>query len=317
MVLSFTVLKAFDGKRLTDVLTGQERMSTRQKKNVRVYGKATRNGLPIRLIDPVFFGDKLVISDGNDPSAVGNDHHFSVLFEDDSYIAINKPSGLLTHPSVHSAESVLDSLGLSLRAVGRLDKVTSGVLLLAKDAHSHHVSVDVKARKLYLGFCHGHFQAKRVRLDAPIQRSNQQYIRRVVRPEGKRAVTRVLSLAHDSEKDVSLVAFRLDTGRTHQIRVHTLWNGNPLLGDWLYGLNQLEDVFPGKGLVRPERAMVAERLYTKEAFQADQLIARTALHAYALTFFHAKLKRYIRVSAPLSPDLMALYRALNLNAFQP
>lgn len=306
MELSFKVDAGYDGRRLGDVLTEQALMSTRQKKQIRLYGSALRNGRPHRLIDPVFAGDTVMVSDGASPGEVRPGHRFSVLFEDECFIAVDKPAGLLTHPSIRDDESVLDTLGPSLRAVGRLDKGTSGVLLLAKDAHSHYVASTMPSRKLYLGICHGIFQNKRVTLQGPIRRSNQQYIRRVVHETGKRAVTRALTIGYDASRNISLTAFRLDTGRTHQIRVHALWNGNPLVGDWLYGLNNLEDIFPGKGLVKEDRASYAASLYTEKAFQTDDLIGRAALHAFALTFFHPLTHRYQRVIAPLPADMKRL-----------
>ncbi|HHT44987.1 MAG TPA: RluA family pseudouridine synthase [Fastidiosipila sp.] len=314
MELSFKVKAVYDGRRLGDVLTEQELMSTRQKKQVRLYGSALRNGQPHRLIDPVYAGDEITVSDGESPGEVKSGHRFSVLYEDQYFIAVNKPAGLLTHPSIRDDESVLDTLGPSLRAVGRLDKGTSGVLLLAKDAHSHFVASTMPSRKLYLGICHGRFQEKRVTLEGPIRRSNQQYIRRVVHPTGKKARTRVLMLGYDETRHISLAAFRLETGRTHQIRVHTLWNGNPLVGDWLYGLQNLEDIFPGKGLVKEDRAAYAASLYTEKAFRTDDLIGRAALHAYALTFYHPLTHRYQRVVAPLPSDLKRLCGSISRDA---
>lgn len=313
---AFIVDQRFNGRRLGDVLSEQEFMSNRQKKQIRIYGSAMRNGAPLRLIDPVSQGDLILISDGEPRTEVCPDHRFPVLFEDDHFIAVNKPAGLLTHPSIRDEESVLDTLGPSLRAVGRLDKGTSGVLLLAKNAHSHHVASEYKSNKLYLGICHGALQAKRVCLAGPIRRSNQQYIRRVVRPEGKAAITRVLSLGFSQQRQISVLAFRLDTGRTHQIRVHALWNGNPLLGDWLYGLDQLEDIYPGKGLVKSDRAAYAASLYTEKAYQTDASLTRPALHAFALTFYHPIKRHRIRVVAPLPNDLTSVWPCFSQDARQ-
>lgn len=112
MELSFKVKAVYDGRRLGDVLTEQELMSTRQKKQVRLYGSALRNGQPHRLIDPVYAGDEITVSDGESPGEVKSGHRFSVLYEDQYFIAVNKPAGLLTHPSIRDDESVLDTLSL-------------------------------------------------------------------------------------------------------------------------------------------------------------------------------------------------------------
>lgn len=313
MLQTFTVKAAFNGQRLTDVLARQESMSASLRKQIRLHGRATADGLLLRLIDRVSTGQVIEIDDGEPTVVTAASNSLQVLFEDDWYLAVNKPPGMVTHPTVHDhLPSVLDETGRALRAVGRLDKDTSGVILLAKHAHAHHAAVSHPLRKLYIGLCHGLFQTKRVTVEGPIRRSNQQYLRRVVHPDGKAARTRILRLAEDKTANVSLAAFRLDSGRTHQIRVHALYNGNPLLGDWLYGLNELEDIYPGKGLVTASRAAEAALLYSAAQLRLDDRMQRQALHALTLSFIHPADGRRVRITAPPPDD----FRRFIISSFE-
>lgn len=294
-----------DGKMLGDVLKQQMLLSTRQRIRIKQHGSTTRNGVLIRFIDRVYAGDRIDIDDGQTISALNVPASLPILYEDDRFVAINKPAGIVTHKTVHAhVPSVQEQISGARHMVGRLDKDTSGVLLIAKDPHAHHFAAQHIVSKQYLGIVHGRLPEKRLTLDSAIRRSNQQYLRRVCRPDGKAALTRFLELQYNEKLNASLIAFRLDTGRTHQIRVHALWNGTPLLGDWLYGIGMLEDIYPGKGFVAPERALDASRLFNEKALALDETMPRQALHASSLRFLHPDTRKLLRIEAPLPGDFL-------------
>jgi len=162
-----------------------------------------------------------------------------VLYEDDALLFVNKPAGIVVQPSLKDEPTLLDAVRAHVAGdvflMQRLDRGTSGVMFFSKLA-----SINVKLtrqfetkeiRKRYLALCRGEL-AERQTIDAPLARSGT--ITFAVRDDGKRAITVVTPLRATSSG--SLVSIELRTGRTHQIRVHLSSIGHPLLGDWLYGV---------------------------------------------------------------------------------
>ena len=183
----------------------------------------------------------------------GSDHlipvkgTLDIRYEDQDMVVINKPAGLVVHPSHgHYTDSLANILvgyygsqgkHLVVRPVGRLDKDTSGLIIVAKHAAAA-ASFDRQRQegtlqRIYLALVEGRPDSVRGTVNVPIGRNDNSIILRQVRPDGDRAVTDYELLKKGSE--YSLVRLRLHTGRTHQIRVHMAWLGHPLLGDSLYG----------------------------------------------------------------------------------
>lgn len=175
-----------------------------------------------------------------------------VLYEDDYILVVNKPRNMPTHPSRGNSLPTLANAVMAyfngnivFRAVNRLDRDTSGIVLIAKCAlAAANLSREMKAggfQKKYTAIVEGVPEPLFATIDAPIERESDGNIKRCVRPDGKRAVTeyRVISQTGGGN---SLCEFKLLTGRTHQIRVHAAHIGHPLLNDFLYGTRS-EDTY--------------------------------------------------------------------------
>lgn len=218
-------------------------------------------------------GDSLTVRIANKESQVDNAHilpvdlPLTVLYEDEDVLVVDKPSHLATHPSLGNHGATLagavayyyqkQEKEFVFRPVHRLDKDTSGAILLGKNAHSAGVlGEDLKRNKItrtYLAVLEGILPQKRGTVDAPIARVPGSVMARQVDEKGDRAVTHYQVLAEGD--GYSLVCLRLDTGRTHQIRVHMAYLGAPVAGDFLYGTE-------------------------------DAAIGRQALHSSTLEFIH-------------------------------
>ena len=165
-----------------------------------------------------------------------------ILYEDEALIFVNKPQGLVVQRGYDADEPVLhEEVQRYLQEKGeisflmqRLDRGTSGVIFFSKSAmHNANITRQFERKKIskrYLALCEGSISEKQL-VDAPLARIGP--ISFGVRPEGKRALTKIVSLAHSDRG--SLLDITLLTGRTHQIRVHLAAIGHPLAGDWLYG----------------------------------------------------------------------------------
>lgn len=211
-----------------------------------------------------------------------------MVYEDADLLVVNKAPGVAVHPSPgHHTDTLGNFLAYYYKAKGipfvfrpvnRLDRGTSGLMAVARHAYAHEAlkrRLHTGAfRRSYLAVCLGRPDPARGTVDRPIGRAEGSPLRREVRPDGARAVTHYRTLA---EKDGrSLLRLELETGRTHQIRVHMAWLGCPLAGDFLYGT---ED---------------------------PALIPRTALHAAELSVAHPVTGEVLHLSAPLPEDMARL-----------
>lgn len=173
-----------------------------------------------------------------------------IIYEDDALAIINKPQGMVVHPSAgHPSGTIVNALMYHIKdlssingvvrpgIVHRIDKDTSGLLMVAKtDAAHQALAEELKAKKSlrkYLAIVHGNLPNDRGMIEAPIGRSEKDRKKQAVTAKGKEAVTRFTVLERFG--DYSLVELQLETGRTHQIRVHMAYIGHPVAGDPLYG----------------------------------------------------------------------------------
>ncbi len=244
-----------------------------------------------QLLDP---GDILIVrvyeDVDNASEIVPWDIPIDIVYEDEDLILVNKPGDMVVHPSyAHYTDSLSNALAgyykktgqnHVIRTIGRLDRETSGLIIFAKNRHSAALLSDQKdkmsRRKEYLALCHGIFDEKEGTVNAPIgQNEGERMIRRVM-DSGKEAITHYRVLKEFN--DYSLVRLKLDTGRTHQIRVHMNYLGHPLLGDNLYG----KDIPDNHGMTR------------------------AALHAASLSFFQPVTGEELCFEADVPQDMEKL-----------
>jgi 23S rRNA pseudouridine1911/1915/1917 synthase len=286
-------------------------------------GSVTADGTPIR--DPAYHvakGDTITIDvpEAVAPEPKGEDIALDIVFEDDDIIVIDKPKGLVVHPAAgHETGTLVNALiahcGASLSGIGgvrrpgivhRLDKDTTGLMVVAKNDHAHQSLTAQFAdhgrtgpmRRGYMAFIWGVPNRQRGTIDAPIDRHPFAREKMAVRDSGREAIThwelQSVFNGRDGKPVASLLACQLETGRTHQIRVHLSHTGHPLMGDAVYG---------------PHFKTKAGQLGT-EGKDALTALNRQALHAWLLALEHPRSGELLHWEAALPEDLRLLQAAL-------
>lgn len=241
--LEFTVPKEYDGKKVIHLLRGFAGVSARTVGTLkRTPDGITLNGAHIRTIDRIKEGDVVAISlpeDGNLPEPA--DAEIDVIYEDSDILAVNKSPFMAMHPTHnHQGDTLANAVAgylkregksATFRAVGRLDKGTSGIVICALNRYAA-ARIPKSVEKEYLAVVNGCFEGNGT-IDVPIYRPDPMKTLRACGDEGETAVTHWQSLFTNGE--YSLMKIRLETGRTHQIRVHFAHLGAPLVGDSMYG----------------------------------------------------------------------------------
>ena len=230
--------------------------------------------------------------------AVPQDIPLDVVYEDDDVIVVNKPSGLVVHPAPgHSDGTLVNALlyhcGASLSGVGgalrpgivhRIDRDTSGLIIAAKNDYAHQFLsaqlADHTLARTYECIVVGNLREDSGTVDAPIARDSRDRKRMAMVPGGRRAVTHWTVLAR--YPGYTHVQCRLETGRTHQIRVHMAYLGHPILGDTVYGA---KNPVPG--------------------------LTGQCLHAVGLQFIHPRTKELVSLSCPLPGEFTAALRKID------
>lgn len=260
-----------------------DRLITKLKKNKKIYlnDKETFSRQTIINGDIVSF---VLDFDEDNSNIVPNNIPLDILYEDDYMLILNKPAGIAIHPSIlhynnslsNGVKFYFDKLGLKkkIRIVNRLDKDTSGIVVFAKNEYIQECLIrQMKTgefKKEYLTIVEGILEDSSGTLDFPIARKEGSIIERCVSPDGDLSITHFDVIK--TFNNISLVHIVLETGRTHQIRVHFSYIKHPVLGDTLYG-------------------------------NSSNLINRQALHSYKLTFTHPITKNKLTITAPLPSDM--------------
>ena len=272
------------------------------------------------------FGDRveIVLPEPEDPIPQGEDIPLDVLYEDEDVIVLVKPAGLVVHPGAGNwtgtlVNALIHHCGDSLSGIGgvrrpgivhRLDKDTTGVMVVAKNDNAHrHLAAQFAdhgrtgpLERAYLALVWGRPRQLRGTIDAPLGRAGDRTKRSVKREESddaREAITHYEVVERFHEKPdasclASLVECQLETGRTHQIRVHMAHMGNPLIGDADYGA-----AFRTKANLLPEQAKAVVNGFHRQA-----------LHAFLLAFEHPRTGETMHFEAPMPPDMEALVEAL-------
>lgn len=248
---------------------------------VMIKAAGTTRYRPIWLKDVLRDGDTLKVKIyediDNSGDVIPSDNPIDVVYEDEDLILLNKPGDVVVHPSyAHHLDSLSNALAgyykrtgqnHVIRTIGRLDRETSGLLIFAKNRHAAAILSDQKKnmsrRKEYLALVSGIMEDEQGTVDAPIGQEEGVRMIRKVMENGKEAITHY-KLIRQFE-DYALVKLNLDTGRTHQIRVHMSYIGHPLLGDNLYG----KEISDNHGMTRA--ALHAAHLEFKQPITGDEL----------------------------------------------
>ncbi|MDE2378329.1 RluA family pseudouridine synthase [Bradyrhizobium sp.] len=322
--LEVTVEGGEGSPRLDRVLAARvPELSRSRLKTLILAGAVTLRAAPIR--DPAYHvaaGDTITIDVPEVAPAEprGERIALDIVYEDDDIIVIDKPAGLVVHPAAgHETGTLVNALiahcGNSLSGIGgvrrpgivhRLDKDTTGLMVVAKNDLAHQ-SLSAQfadhgrtgaMRRGYLAFIWGVPGRTRGTVDAPIDRHPHAREKMAVRQGGRQAVThwevKESFAGRDGKPVASLLACELETGRTHQIRVHLAHIGHPLLGDSVYG---------------PHFKTKANQL-GPQSQAALAALGRQALHAYMLVLEHPRSGELLHWERPLPEDLLLLERRL-------
>ncbi len=291
-------------------------LSRSRLKNMILDGDVTVNETPQR--DPsasVRGGDAICLTIPPPAAATpqAQDIPLEILYEDDHIIVINKPVGLVTHPAPGTPDGTLVNAliahcGDSLTGIGgekrpgivhRLDKDTSGVMMAAKTAEAHQVLTDMFAAhdldRVYTAIVWGLPQQRQMTIDAPIGRSSRDRKKMTITEKGRHAITH-LDFTRSLPPLASVAECRLETGRTHQIRVHMAHIGHGIIGDPHYGRPMRSGQMPDNAL----RAALADL----RAFK------RQALHASLLGFAHPITGEEMHFTTPIPQDMQDLLTGL-------
>ncbi|WP_298032709.1 RluA family pseudouridine synthase [uncultured Dysosmobacter sp.] len=248
------------------------------------------NGRHARTVDILHTGDILTVETGDHRppkiEVIPGDWPLPIIWEDGHLLVVNKPAGMTAHasnflpdtPTVAGALAWTRGTDFLFHPVSRLDKGTTGLMVVAKSGYVH----DLLRRSLhtsgfyreYRAVCVGCPSPETGTIDAPIGRDERSAIARRIRPDGSPAVSHYEVLAR--QNGLSLLKLVPETGRTHQLRVHMAFIGCPLAGDWLYGTEDRD------------------------------LIPRPALHSYALSLTHPVTGELLRFTAPVPADMARL-----------
>ena len=228
-----------------------------------------------------------------------------ILFENNDFISLNKPAGLLSIPDREGKEISLKKLLQEkhgeIFTIHRLDKGTSGVIIFAKNADAHHylsgAFEERKVEKYYTGIINGTLSVKEQTVDQPLMQHPGKSNVMIIHKKGKPAVTDVRVLEEFGK--YSFIEFRIHTGRTHQIRVHMQHLGHPLVCDELYG--------DGKPVLIS--SLKKNYKLSQDEEEERPILGRLALHAQRLAFTDAAGVPH-SIEAPLPKDLRALVQQL-------
>lgn len=313
--MQWTVPPEADGRVLHNLLQREFKFSRRLLRQLVQTDGITRNNRTMYLKDHVRSGDIIDIMLPPEQSAVNPAAmELDIRYEDDEILIVNKPPGVLSHPTAHEREgSILAGLLDYLSPVGqvphcvhRLDRDTSGVVMFAKHSHAHHL-FDVALRegtihRSYTALVHlpipaadSLYQWQTIAL--PIAGDSNQPSRRVISADGQQAITHFRLLRQIG--NIGMVQVSLETGRTHQIRIHLATMGIPILGDrhydWSYSM------LP---------ASTEQQQWKSDYNCLLQVIPRQALHAYRLEWIHPITQEKGEVWAPPPEDFLRVLKAV-------
>lgn len=291
---SAVVPPEYDGRMVKEWIRNQLGISRGLLRRIVQVEGVRVNGFPVYLTSRLKTGDllQLQVDAEQSETILPEPIPVPVVYEDRSVLIVNKPAGLVVHPTKGHYTGTLangvvyhwqqNGVRARFRPVHRLDQFTSGLLVIAKDPYAHSKLTEQLRRRIlireYLAVVHGVVPAEELTIGEPIGLPDAGTNKRMVHPAGKPAVTRLTVI--ERLPAATVVRLRLETGRTHQIRVHMEWFGHPLFGDLLYGIGQPDG------------------------------IDRQALHAIRLGFLHPQTDEAMEWTAEIPSDMQNLIRRL-------
>ena len=294
--LEKSVEKSFEGRKIREYLKEEMGLSSRFIRGAAMDKRIIVNNAPVRMNYVLKENDNISISlnkkesQNIEPEKIDID----IVYEDSEIIVVNKRPNMVVHPTKRYQSGTLANALLYyfketnqdciVRLVSRLDMDTSGLIIIAKNQYAHmELSNNMQQNEIdkrYLSLVHGHMEEMEGTIDKPIYRPEiEGNMKRVVDDRGQRSITHYKVV--ERLKDADLVECLLETGRTHQIRVHLSSLGHPIYGDTLYGDESDSEV-----------------------------ISRQALHAYGLNFKSPRTKKPLELRAELPNDIKVLLEKL-------
>lgn len=282
-----------EGRTMKEFLRKKEGVSKKllvrmkHEKSIFLNGKFTYLDHPLKAGDTI----TLVMSEEESEHIIPQEMDIHIVFEDEDIMVLNKPANQCVHPTLLHPDGTLangvvhywkeQGFNRKFRPVNRLDKDTTGLVIVAKNQFAHQqlaiVQKEHQIERTYEAVVHGRLEKEKGTIDAPIARHSESLMIREVREDGQHAVTHYEVLAEF--QDATYIQLRLETGRTHQIRVHMSYLGHPLLGDDLYGGSR-------------------------------EWIGRQALHGRYLHFPHPRTGETMSFEAPPPEDFQRLLSVL-------
>ena len=294
--LEKSVEKSFEGRKIREYLKEEMGLSSRLIRGAAMDKRISVNNTPVRMNYILKENDNIVInlnkkeSQNIEPEKIDID----IVYEDSEIIVVNKGPNMVVHPTKRYQSGTLANALLYyfketnqdciVRLVSRLDMDTSGLIIIAKNQYAHmELSNNMQQNEIdkrYLALVHGHMEQMEGTIDKPIYRPELEgNMKRAVDERGQRSITHYKVI--ERLKDADLVECLLETGRTHQIRVHLSSLGHPIYGDTLYGDESDSEIMP-----------------------------RQALHAYGLNFKSPRTKKPLELRAELPNDIKELLEKL-------
>ena len=275
--------------RLSSFLRGEMRLSYSLMNKLKWGDWIQVNGVPQRTNFPVKPGDVITVRlDEEEPEYPAEDGPLSVIYEDDYLLAVDKPAGMLIHPSRSKFDGTLANFVAgyyqktgqksAFHPLTRLDRDTFGIVLLAKNAHVHTLLQETKVQKTYHALTFGWGEENCGIIDAPIARRPLPSLLRYVGPEGKPSVTEFAVL--NRRGNVCKLALRPLTGRTHQLRVHCAHVGHPILGDPQYGNEDSKAFSETLGL--PYQMLCAKKLELEHPMTGECLVLESGMDVHII-----------------------------------
>lgn len=290
MILEYTIGLEDVGQPVRNILKSRLQLSTNLVKKLKYQGNIYINNTPVRVNYIVNMKDKLKVElelDEECENIEPQNIPIDIIHEDDCLLVLNKQPGIVVHPTFNHPDSTIANgivyhllqrgISKKVRPVSRLDRDTSGIIIFAKNQFAQDMLIKQMQQKVfekeYLGIVHGIPSSIKGTIDLPIDRKPESIMLRHISDTGAPSITHYELLESFPKFNTALLRFKLETGRTHQIRVHCQAMGFPIYGDTLY------------------------------SDSTDLLISRQALHSHTTKIIHPGTQKEVIFNADLPNDI--------------